>query len=215
MASSKRIFKSNETVCSRFIVAAHAFGDRPRVSDPAAIEPETVLADVEQRAAVVADEQDGAAPSCRRRPFCRGTSSGTARRRPPAPRRQSGFPARGARRRRRRGGHTCRCCSASPAYRGIVSTSANATISSNVSSTSARVMPRMAPLRKMFSRPVSSGWKPVPTSSRLATRPRMLMRPLVGSVMRLRIFSRVDLPAPLRPMMPDDLALLDFEARRP
>ena len=33
------------------------------------------------------------------------------------------------------------------------------------------VMPRMAPFRKMFSRPVSSGWKPVPTSSRLATRP--------------------------------------------
>ena len=32
-------------------------------------------------------------------------------------------------------------------------------------------IPRMAPLRKMFSRPVSSGWKPVPTSSRLATRP--------------------------------------------
>ena len=27
---------------------------------------------------------------------------------------------------------------------------------------SARFMPRMAPLRKMFSRPVSSGWKPVP-----------------------------------------------------
>src|SRR2546423_9791219 len=28
------------------------------------------------------------------------------------------------------------------------------------------------------------------------------MRPSVGSVMRLRILSRVDLPAPLRPMMP-------------
>ena len=35
----------------------------------------------------------------------------------------------------------------------------------------ARLMPRIAPLRKMFSRPVSSGWKPVPTSSRLPTRP--------------------------------------------
>ena len=34
-----------------------------------------------------------------------------------------------------------------------------------------RRMPRMAPFRKMFSRPVSSGWKPVPTSSRLPTRP--------------------------------------------
>ena len=63
-------------------------------------------------------------------------------------------------------------------------------------------MPRMAPLRKMFSRPVSSGWKPVPTSSRLATRPRSVTRPFVGSVMRLNIFSKVLLPAPLRPMTP-------------
>ena len=54
----------------------------------------------------------------------------------------------------------------------------------------------------MFSRPVSSGWKPVPTSSRLATRPAMVTRPSLGSVMRDRIFSSVDLPAPLRPMMP-------------
>ena len=40
----------------------------------------------------------------------------------------------------------------------------------------------------------------------------------MGSVMRLRILSRVDLPAPLRPMMPNDLALLHFEvdvAQRP
>ena len=37
----------------------------------------------------------------------------------------------------------------------------------------------------MFSRPVSSGWKPVPTSSRLPTRPRRSRpRPSVGSVMR-------------------------------
>src|SRR5256885_3715434 len=28
-------------------------------------------------------------------------------------------------------------------------------------------IPRIAPFRKMFSRPVSSGWNPVPTSSRL------------------------------------------------
>ena len=32
-------------------------------------------------------------------------------------------------------------------------------------------MPRMAPFRKIFSRPVSSAWKPVPTSNRLPTRP--------------------------------------------
>ncbi len=54
----------------------------------------------------------------------------------------------------------------------------------------------------MFSRPVSSGWKPVPTSSSEPTRPSSVTCPSVGSVMRLRIFSSVLLPAPLRPMMP-------------
>ena len=39
--------------------------------------------------------------------------------------------------------------------------------------TSRRDMPRTTPFRKMFSRPVSSGWKPVPTSSSAPTRPRM------------------------------------------
>src|ERR1051325_5028280 len=54
----------------------------------------------------------------------------------------------------------------------------------------------------MFSRPVNSGWKPVPTSNKLPTRPYSLMFPVVGSTMRERTFNRVDLPAPLRPMMP-------------
>ena len=63
-------------------------------------------------------------------------------------------------------------------------------------------MPRMLPLRKTFSRPVSSGWKPVPTSSKLETRPWMSISPVVGQVIRERIFSSVLLPAPLRPMMP-------------
>ena len=39
------------------------------------------------------------------------------------------------------------------------STSAKATISSNLRRISALLMPRMAPLRKMFSRPVNSGMK--------------------------------------------------------
>ena len=63
----------------------------------------------------------------------------------------------------------------------------------------------------MFSRPVSSGWKPVPTSSSDPTRPRSTARPSVGSVMRARILSSVDLPAPLRPIDADDLALCDVE----
>jgi len=41
-------------------------------------------------------------------------------------------------------------------------------------------LPRLSKTRRR----VNVGWKPVPTSSRLATRPRMIARPLVGSVMR-------------------------------
>ena len=80
--------------------------------------------------------------------------------------------------------------------------SANSTIWSNFRCTSRWDMPRMEPLRKMFSRPVSSGWKPVPTSSRLPTRPRSRTSPAVGRVIRLRTFSRVDFPAPLWPTTP-------------
>src|ERR671919_82765 len=54
----------------------------------------------------------------------------------------------------------------------------------------------------MFSRPVSSKWKPVPTSSREATRPRIARRPALGSVILETIFSSVLLPAPLRPISP-------------
>ena len=54
----------------------------------------------------------------------------------------------------------------------------------------------------MFSRPVSSGWKPVPTSSSAATRPRVRETPAVGAVIPARILRMVLLPAPLRPTMP-------------
>ena len=40
------------------------------------------------------------------------------------------------------------------------STPAKSTIASNFAAISRRRMPRIAPLRKTFSRPVSSGWKP-------------------------------------------------------
>ena len=82
------------------------------------------------------------------------------------------------------------------------STSENATISSNLRVISDRRMPRSEPLRYTFSRPVSSGWNPVPTSNRLATRPRIVIVPEVGSVMRLSARSSVLLPAPLRPTIP-------------
>ena len=42
----------------------------------------------------------------------------------------------------------------------------------------------------------------MPTSRSEATRPRSRAVPLVGSTIRLRIFSSVDFPAPLRPTMP-------------
>ena len=50
--------------------------------------------------------------------------------------------------------------------------------------------------------PVSSGWKPVPTSSSVATRPRSSMRPSVGSVIRASSLSSVLLPAPFGPIRP-------------
>src|SRR5258708_7068580 len=60
----------------------------------------------------------------------------------------------------------------------------------------------MAPFKYVFSRPVSSGWKPVPTSSNEPTRPESSIRPVVGVVMRERTLSSVLLPAPLRPITP-------------
>ena len=42
----------------------------------------------------------------------------------------------------------------------------------------------------------------MPTSNKLATRPRIRTRPVVGSVIWLRIFNSVDLPAPFLPLMP-------------
>ena len=58
------------------------------------------------------------------------------------------------------------------------------------------------------------GWKPVPTSSSEPTRPRSSTSPLVGSVIRERIFRSVLLPAPFRPMIPDDLARGRCRSRR-
>src|SRR5438874_5692112 len=54
----------------------------------------------------------------------------------------------------------------------------------------------------MLSRPVSSGWNPVPTSSNDPTRPCNSAQPRVGLVMRDSTLSSVLLPAPLLPMMP-------------
>src|ERR1039458_435556 len=63
-------------------------------------------------------------------------------------------------------------------------------------------IPQNRALRKTFSRPVSSGWNPVPTSNRDAMRPLTFTSPLAGAVTRERIFSNVLLPAPFRPIIP-------------
>ena len=81
-------------------------------------------------------------------------------------------------------------------------TPANATMRSSFDAISRRFMPRRDPLRKMFSRPVSSGWKPDPTSINAARRPLSVIVPDVGAVIRESSFSSVLLPAPLWPMMP-------------
>ena len=51
---------------------------------------------------------------------------------------------------------------------------------------------------------------PVPTSSRVATRPRRVTRPWSGSVIRDRILSRV-LAGPVGPDEPENLAPLDLQ----
>src|SRR5829696_5387912 len=82
------------------------------------------------------------------------------------------------------------------------SSSAKATMSSKRRSTSTRDNPRIEPLRYTFSRPVSSGWNPAPSSRRAAMRPTVRSRPLVGRRMPAMHFRSVDLPEPLWPSRP-------------
>src|SRR5712691_438281 len=63
-------------------------------------------------------------------------------------------------------------------------------------------MPMMAPFRKMFSRPVRSGWKPAPISMSDPRRPLVTKEPEVGTVTRERIFRSVLFPAPFIPINP-------------
>src|SRR5579863_8795115 len=67
---------------------------------------------------------------------------------------------------------------------------------------SRRRMPIIDPCRKIFSRPVSSGWNPEATSSSAAILPRMVISPLVGVVILASNFRMVLLPEPLCPMIP-------------
>ena len=58
------------------------------------------------------------------------------------------------------------------------------------------------PLKYIFSSPVSSGLKPVPNSNREDTLPLTLTSPDDGNETPVNIFNKVDLPAPLFPMIP-------------
>src|SRR5436190_7211720 len=82
--------------------------------------------------------------------------------------------------------------------------SANSTIESNLRLVSASLIPRIAPLRKRFSRPVGCGWNPAPVAIRPAMRPRVRMVPVSGRSTPLISFSSVLFPEPFRPIRPTD-----------
>src|SRR5664280_65122 len=62
--------------------------------------------------------------------------------------------------------------------------------------------PRMDAFRNTFSRPVRSPWKPAPSSSSAASRPRRSTYPWFGVRIPPMTFNSVDLPEPLRPIRP-------------
>ena len=64
------------------------------------------------------------------------------------------------------------------------------------------VSPSRRPVISTFSRPESSGWKPAPSSSSAASRPRTSTAPRVGRTIPASSFSSVDFPEPFAPMTP-------------
>ena len=84
-------------------------------------------------------------------------------------------------------------------------------MSSKRTAMSRRLMPRIAALRKTFSRPDSSGWKPAPSSSSADIRLCTRTVPEFGWRMPAMHFSSVDLPEPFWPMTPNTSPSLDVE----
>src|SRR5208282_1176088 len=80
--------------------------------------------------------------------------------------------------------------------------SENSIIFGTLRAISRYVMPRIEPLRKMFSRPVKSGRKPAPNSITADRRPLSVIVPSLGAVIRDKSFTRVVFPEPLGPTMP-------------
>ncbi len=77
---------------------------------------------------------------------------------------------------------------------------------SAIRSISARIAPalspRIVPKRATFSRPVSSGWKPAPTSSRGTMRPQTSIFPVSCIAIPEINCVSVDFPEPFAPTMP-------------
>src|SRR6185436_794744 len=80
--------------------------------------------------------------------------------------------------------------------------SVHSATSSARSSTSRRDRPAARPPRMMFSRPDRFLLKPTPSARSVLARPHTSIDPLVGGKMPAIARIRVDLPAPLDPMMP-------------
>ena len=64
--------------------------------------------------------------------------------------------------------------------------------------------PSSVAFKRTFSKPVNSGLKPAPSSSRAEMRPRVWTLPPVGVNVPLINCKRVDFPEPLRPIIPID-----------
>ncbi len=80
--------------------------------------------------------------------------------------------------------------------------SAKSRTSGNRRRISAPESPRSAAFIRAFSRPVNSGWKPMPSSRIEATVPERSTLPEVARVVPATIFRSVDFPAPFSPMSP-------------
>ena len=82
--------------------------------------------------------------------------------------------------------------------------SAKASISGNFSASARASSPCSAAASRTLSRPLSSGWKPAPSSSSAPMRPRVRTLPEVGVSTPVISLSSVDLPAPFSPMIASD-----------
>ena len=80
--------------------------------------------------------------------------------------------------------------------------SVHSATSSARSSTSLRDSPEASPPRMMFSRPDRFLLKPTPSASSVLALPQTSIEPSVGGRMPAIARIRVDLPAPLEPMIP-------------